>query len=136
MAAHVLTAGLSQRHDISVFLDTERVVSAALFPDELERAIESCDIFLCLLARKTLASAWVNQEIRLALKLNKRIIPVFQEGFLMPKSPKVPSEYSETLRNREAVYLLDQKGIYIDAAIEKLARMIIDSVRTKDKRRT
>jgi hypothetical protein len=127
MAARVLATALESKYGLYVFLDTERVDSAVPFPEELERAVRKADVFVCMLAKRTLSSAWVNDEIRIACELNKPMIPVFQESFPEVKSSQTfPPHVAELLR-RQAVHLLDRRGIYIDPALEKLARMIMDS---------
>jgi serine/threonine protein kinase len=127
MAARVLATALESKYGLYVFLDTERVDSAAPFPEELERAVRKADVFICMLAKKTLSSAWVNDEIRIACDLQKPMIPVFQESFPEVKSSQnFPPHVTELLR-RQAVHLLDRRGIYIDPAVEKLARMILDT---------
>jgi serine/threonine protein kinase len=128
MAARVLATELEGKHGVSVFLDTERVDTAVPFPDELERAIAKSDIFLCLLGKTTLASAWVQTEIDLAWKLKKPMIPVFQERFVAPKPAHIAEPVAVLLKH-QGVHLLDRKGIYIEPATEKLAKMVIDSVR-------
>jgi tetratricopeptide (TPR) repeat protein len=133
MAARVLAMELEKRHEISVFVDTERVDSAVPFPQELARAIDRCDIFMCLLGRKTLNSSWVNEEIRLAHTLHKDMIPVFQERFAMPKSAQSLPEPAAVLLRHQAVHLLDLKGIYVDAAVDKVAKMIVESMKRKAK---
>jgi len=38
--------------------------AATQFPAKLARAIETCEVFVCLLAEGTLDSRWVREEIR------------------------------------------------------------------------
>ena len=46
--------------------------------------IARTDLVLALLTRQGVASAWVNQEIGLALSQNKRVLPVLEAGVKPP----------------------------------------------------
>jgi serine/threonine protein kinase len=126
---------LSNLHGIEVFVDRHRVDSARQVPEKIESAIRDCDFFVCLLARSTLESAWVREEIRIADAAGKPMIPVVQEGFrraprwpvpswlqwLVPRSWLIP-ECAKRLLDAEEVRLFAD---YDEGAIEKLARMIL-----------
>ncbi len=130
---------LSAHHGLDVFVDRHRVDSARQVPEKIEAAIRDCDFFVCLLARTTLESAWVREEIRIADAANKPMIPVVQEGFRRPASSPIPPwlrrffpsswfvpEYARRLMDAEEVRLFAD---YDDGAIEKLARMILSTAR-------
>jgi hypothetical protein len=126
---------LSNLHGIEVFVDRHRVDSARQVPEKIESAIRDCDFFVCLLARSTLESAWVREEIRIADAAGKPMIPVVQEGFrraprwpvpswlrwLVPRSWAIP-ECAKRLLDAEEVRLFAD---YDEGAIDKLARMIL-----------
>jgi serine/threonine protein kinase len=126
---------LSNIHGIDVFVDRQRVDSARQVPEKIESAIRKCDVFVCLLARSTLESAWVREEIRIADTAGKPMIPVVQEGFqraprwpvpiwlrrFVPLSWIIP-ECAKRLLDAEEVRLFAD---YDDGAIDKLARMIL-----------
>jgi serine/threonine protein kinase len=126
---------LSNLHGIDVFVDRQRVDSARQVPEKIASAILKCDFFVCVLARSTLESAWVREEIRIAHAAGKPMIPVVQEGFrraprwaaplwlrwFVPRSWTIP-ESAKRLLDAEEVRLFAD---YDDGAIDKLARMIL-----------
>ena len=116
-----------QHHGIGVFIDMQRRDKVVRFPSWLERAIENCDVFVCLLSGNTLDSKWVCEEIRLASKYGKPMVPVMHEDFTVPDSFSDLETHIETLLMYQGVTLLDRKGEYIDAAISHLAEMIQQS---------
>jgi hypothetical protein len=126
---------LSKQHGLDVFVDRQRVDSARQVPEKIESAIRDCDFFVCLLARSTLKSAWVREEIRIADAAGKPMIPVVHEGFRRPAPWPVPGwlkrvipydwqvpECFRRLMDAEEVRLFAD---YDEGAIEKLARMIL-----------
>jgi hypothetical protein len=122
--ANLITLQLKERHGIDAFLDTRALDSAGLFPERLRRAIESRDIFICLLAANTLESDHVRHEIRIAHANGKPMIPVLQESFrasdlAIPHEPHV-----EALLSHDGIQLLDERGIYIEQAIDEIARLV------------
>jgi serine/threonine protein kinase len=126
--AVLLQRELEQKHDISVFVDTQRMDSAVQFPARLKRAIEECDVFVCLLSGSTLQSRWVQEEIKLAWQNNKPMIPVFQESYSHPSSSEQLEPHIEALINYEGVKLLDRQNVYIENAFQRLANMVAVSV--------
>ena len=120
---------LQQKHQIAAFVDTQRMDSAVRFPDRLKRAIQDCDVFVCLLSSSTLQSKWVREEIRLAWENNKPMLPVFQESYALPDPSERLEAHVEALINYDGVKLLDRQNLYVENAIEKLAEMVTDSVR-------
>ncbi len=85
------------------------------FPDRLRKAIERCDVFVCLVADSTFDSAWVLEEIEHAHNLRKVLIPVFQESWadLNPK-PKPPNAHVDYLLGCDGVHVMDEQNIYVD----------------------
>jgi len=122
---------LNEKHKISAFVDTQRVDTAARVPAKILKAIQECDIFVCLLAKGTLRSAWVEEEIRLAWANNKPMIPVFQESFVPPEAASAPPHVG-ALMSYEAVYLLDRKNIHIDHTVAELAKIVNVSISTNN----
>ncbi len=107
-------------YGMNVFVDTLSVEGAEPFPERLERGIDECDVFVCLLAPTTLESEWVRREIERAAASGKAMIPVFQPDFVPPDMATLPTP---------VVGLLHCEGVkinsgYVNEAIEKLARMI------------
>ena len=127
--ALLISRELKEKYGISVFVDTERRDGAGRFPLKLARAIESCDVFVCLLGSATLGSKWVLEEIRLAHERRKPMIPVFQEGYLAPDSPAAGGGI-EALLLSEGVHLLDRKNIHVDHTLDDIARLVRDTIET------
>ncbi|MGA8311300.1 MAG: TIR domain-containing protein [Terriglobales bacterium] len=117
------------KEEIVAFVDTERQDSAVQFPVRLKKAIEECDVFICLLSADTLQSKWVGEEIRLAWGSHKPMVPVFQESYTKPDPSEPLEPHVEALINYEGLHLLDRRNIYVDHTISKLAEMIVASFR-------
>jgi serine/threonine protein kinase len=132
---------LGAQHGLDVFVDRHRVDSARQVPEKIQSAIRDCDFFVCLLSSSTLQSKWVREEIRLADAAGKPMIPVVHEGFRRPgKWPAnswlrrlVPNAWQFPECERR---LLDSEEVRLfadfdEAAIEKIAKMILFSSRNK-----
>jgi serine/threonine protein kinase len=126
-AAH-FASELDRKHHIAAFVDTQRMDSAVRFPARLKKAIQDCDVFVCLLSGTTLESKWVQEEIRLAWENNKPMVPVFQESYSQPDPSERLEPHIEALINYEGVKLFDRQNVYVENAIERLARMVTESV--------
>lgn len=122
---------LKRDYEIDVFIDTQRLDRAEQFPTRLARAIEECDVFVCLLARHTLESRHVNNEIQLAHQCRKPMIPVFQESFDHLLVHPDGNDAVETLLSYDGVHLFDRKAVHIDHTVSDLARMVKSSIRSK-----
>jgi serine/threonine protein kinase len=120
---------LKDKHNISAFVDTQRVDSAVRVPAKIRQAIQDADIFVCLLAKNTLRSTWVQEEVRIAWESGKPMIPVFQESFDAPASSDQLAPHIQTLMSYEAVHLLDRRNIHVDHTIAELARLVTESTR-------
>ena len=128
---------LSTQHGLDVFVDRHRVDSARQVPEKIESAIRDCDFFVCLLAKSTLVSAWVREEIRIADAAGKPMIPRRAGGFRRPAAWPLPAwlkrfiprawlfpECAKRLMDAEEVRLFAD---YDEGAIEKLAKMILSA---------
>ena len=122
---------LSEKHKISVFVDTQRIDTAVRLPVKILNAIQDCDIFVCLLGKSTLRSNWVQEEIRLAWQNNKPMVPVFQESFAPPSETAGIQPHVAALMSYEGVYLLDRRNIHIDYSVSELAKIINSSTGTE-----
>src|SRR6185369_14133944 len=60
--AVLLARDLKEKYKIAAFVDTQRLDGAVQFPEKVARAIERCEVFVCLLADTTLSSRWVREE--------------------------------------------------------------------------
>ncbi len=125
-AEHQLAVGaflqdeLERQYGFEVFVDAEQRDTAGQLPQKLQRQIERCDVFVCLLAGNTLESAWVKREIELAHTARKPMIPVFQESFTFPEQGAAP-EYVQELLLFDGVRLLDRQNVYVNAAIKSVS---------------
>jgi serine/threonine protein kinase len=116
---------LHNEHQIRAFVDVKRIDAAGPFPERIRQAIEACDVFVCLLASDSIASAWVRREIDEAHRLGKPMLPVFLESF----SDREPSEHESdpairALLEFDGVFLLERKHIHVDHTLGELARIV------------
>jgi serine/threonine-protein kinase len=123
--AVLISRELRLKHGIRVFVDTERRDSAMPLPEKLKRAIVQCDVFVCLLADETLSSTWVREEIDLAVRHSKPLVPVFQESF---RAPGDIDASVHAILNHDGVQLLDRRNIHIDHSIADLAQLVLNTV--------
>jgi formylglycine-generating enzyme required for sulfatase activity len=124
--ATLIAVTLKNEYDIDAFVDTRNTDGGGPFPDRLRRAIEASDVFVCLLGATTLDSTWVQNEIEHAAAHHKTMIPIFQERYASPDP--VPNAAVERLLQSDGIQILDVRNVYVDQAIEDLARMISKSV--------
>jgi serine/threonine protein kinase len=121
---------LEEKYEIDTYVDTQAVDQAAHFPERLANAIADCDMVICLLGEKTLESKWVREEIRIAHEHGKPMVPVFQEGFKHPLQDEDLPLFLRSLLSFDAVHLLDERAIYVDPCIEKIARIVHTTYRS------
>lgn len=86
-----LTAALDGRGK-QVWLDTESIADAEVFPQAIRRAIESSDAFVFVISPEAVRSAYCEQEVAYAGELGKRIVPVLRERV---PDPEIPAEIRE-----------------------------------------
>jgi hypothetical protein len=121
--AVLLARELKERHNIWAFVDTQRLDAAMQFPAKLAQAIDDCDVFVCLLAAGTLDSRWVREEIHIAHRRGRPMVPVFQESFAAPQDEAV-DDALRALLEFDGVHLLDRRNIHVDHTIDDLARLV------------
>ncbi len=110
-----------EKRGISSFVDVRNIQEVGHFPEHLRQAVREANYFVCLLAETTLESEWVREEIRYAHSLDKTLIPVFQESFQIPEGQP---DHIHALLHAQGIQLLEQRGLYMEEALAKLARMI------------
>lgn len=82
----------------SIFLDTEHIPPGAAFPDLLRDRVRRAAVVLVVIGRNWQAERlqepgdWVRQEIRLALKGGRRVIPVLVDGATRPRRKELPGD--------------------------------------------
>lgn len=90
----------------TIFFDI--LSSNGFFSEEIEEAIENCENFILVLTKSSLARChdpedWVKQEIALALKLGKNIIPVAIKGSFS----KYPDDLPEDIARIRAIDFIE-----------------------------
>ena len=113
------------RDGYHVFFDTKSLESCD-FSEEIEKSIKECTDFILVLSPGALDRCnnpddWVRREISLALRHNKRIVPVMKAGFEFPKT--LPEEFDH-IRTIQAVNFPQE---YFDAAYQRLVTVHLDS---------
>lgn len=114
-----------EREGFEVFLDTQQRDTVGRFPRKIERAIDRCNVFICLLGAATLQSKWVNREIQHAIAKDKELLPVFQETFVPPEDSEDLPAHVRQLLDSDAVRIIDTQSYYMKAGLTWLK----DSIR-------
>ena len=76
-----------------VWVDTEGIEDAEVFPLAIQRAIQGSDVFLFVITPAAVESAYCENEVEYASELKKRIVPVLRE-------PVPDSELPAEIRDR------------------------------------
>lgn len=122
-----LIANFCASQGIRAFVDTLSINEAGQLSSLIEQNIQSCDVFVGLINARTLTeSMWVKQEIGLAVKLRKPMIPVYHQGYR-------PSATGDALMDR---LIVESAGLRIDdidnefvnEALIRLVTMIRNSI--------
>jgi serine/threonine-protein kinase len=124
--AVLIARDLEEKFGCSVFVDTRAMDGAPKIPDRLRAEIERCDVFVCLLASTTLESSWVRQEIELAARYARRMVPVFQEDFQPSAAISLKNPHVDELLTHQHIYLDDRRNIRVDHTIAELGTRIRD----------
>lgn len=141
MANLLYYALLSQK--IDVYIDKDRIIAGG-FPAQLTEAVKKCEYFIVVVDSVSLEerpgeSDWYRDEIKLAIKENKRIIPVIIDKLRWPQKCNWPelwidipelSDYQTVTLNeniditiKELVGLLDLP-FYEDTALQLLKKAV------------
>jgi serine/threonine protein kinase len=115
-------------HGIATFLDVQQIDRAQQFPSRISRAIEECDVFVCLLGATTLQSAWVLEEIRQAHRCGKPMIPIFQESFDPAGASSAGDAAVNSLLSHDAVHLFDVRNVHVQHSAADLAALVKNTV--------
>lgn len=86
------------KNDIESWIAPEDVPVGQNFAFEITKAIKSCECFVLILTNECQKSVHVSKEINLAIKYNKKIVPVTIAG----KSVELTDEYDYLLQNVQA----------------------------------
>jgi len=74
-----LADAISERGSREVWLDTEGIQDGEVFPEAIKRAIEQSDTFLFVITPEAVRSAYCENEVEYARRMQKRILPVLRE---------------------------------------------------------
>jgi hypothetical protein len=103
---------------VSAFLKDDRQRAADYLDRVIPWAIEAADIFIVLLSPETTRSNYLGRELRLALRLHKRIVPVYVDAF----DPEAQwPEPCDQLRSISALHLGE---LSIEDVAEETARLL------------
>lgn len=119
-----------------VFRDIDTMAPGAQFAKVIDKRIGTCDALIAVIGRNWLtvkdtnghrrlddANDYVKAEIRTAIELGKRIIPVLVEGASMPAEKDLPEEIAP-LAGRNAIEISETRFDYD-------ARRLIDAVQSE-----
>ena len=70
-----------------VWLDTEGIADAEVFPEAIKRAIEGSDAFVFVITPNAVESAYCENEVEYAREMQKRIVPVLRDPVPDPELP-------------------------------------------------
>lgn len=90
-ARKLLHSLLSQRPDLQIFT-TETLSAGEDWESRLKQEISQCDIFVVVITRHSVDSAWVLQQLGAAWALNKPIIPVVTNRSIFSRVPVALSQ--------------------------------------------
>jgi WD40 repeat protein len=94
-----------------VWIDTEGIEDAEVFPEAIRRAIERSDAFLFVITPAAVESAYCENEVEYASELKKRIVPVLRD-------PVPDSELPPEIRDRNWIPFTERDEF--EPAMERL----------------
>jgi len=112
-----------QAGGLSVFVDTHHRDGSGVFPEQLARAIEDCQVFVCFVGDKTLESRWVRDEIGLAYQYGKPMVPVFQENYVRPPVEALTPGITRLLAS-QGVHLQDRRNLSPERSVADLLALV------------
>jgi hypothetical protein len=121
-------------------MDTSSIQAGTKWPDEVHRALNASETVIVVIGPEWLRAGsnekgqrridqendWVRQEVSVALKENKRVIPVLVRGATMPAADTLP-ECINSLPQRQK---LDLRNEYWDHDLELLLGTLSPLART------
>jgi len=105
------------------FVDTTAIDRAEQFPRRIREAVQHCEVFICVLGPTTLESDWVRQEVALAVRYRKPMIPVMLERFVETVEHQQFRPARELLRY-DGVRILDQQNLYVNEALKRIVQRV------------
>ena len=121
-----LLKGELEKHKIKTFLDVDNL-QQSYFDEQLLVRIGNAPNFILVLSEGSLdrcadPSDWMRKEIEQALKTNRKIIPVFKQGFRFPDEKLLPGLLKELPRYQSVGYSHE----YHEASIQKLVNYVLE----------
>jgi serine/threonine protein kinase len=114
---------LTREHGVRCFVDTAALDRAESFPARIRNAIRDCDVFVCILGPETLRSKWVRDEIAVAWRHRRTMVPVLLEGFTdTPEDLKVRS--IRALLHYGGERILDRQNLFVREAVQRIAQRV------------
>ncbi|MDX6378441.1 MAG: hypothetical protein QOE98_2744 [Gaiellaceae bacterium] len=140
--ARLLYERLSRQPGLDVFMDVDDIPPGADFVEEVERALDRCDVTLSLIGphwlteidrrgrrRLDLASDHVRIELEVALRRGVRLVPILVGGAEMPEPEELPEPLAPLVR-RNAVTLRDDASWADD--VQRLCQALLRLSATPD----
>jgi serine/threonine-protein kinase len=106
---------------IQVFFDAERQEGTGT-PD-LD-AVAKADVFICLVGEGTFESAAVRAEAEQAHRLNKPLIPVFQQSYNPTATTTNWGPHVKALLESDGLHIFDEQNADVTQAAASLAQMV------------
>jgi len=78
------------KYGYEVWIDTRSIQGGALWQEDINKAIENCNIFLFFVSSHSIKSANVRHEFHLAVEKNKKIVPILLEETRIPEDMRYP----------------------------------------------
>jgi len=126
----------------SVWVDTEGIADAEVFPDAIRSAIEGSDAFVFVITPESAASAYCENEVEHALALNKRVVPVLREAVPddgLPEAIRVrnwipyTADVDATAASERLVAALDTDLAYVHAHTRWLVKALEWDAKDRDR---
>ncbi|MDD2710457.1 MAG: TIR domain-containing protein [Verrucomicrobiae bacterium] len=113
-----------EKRGLKVFLDFDELKTGR-FDESLLRVIEHSPNFIVILTKGALdrcliGGDWVTQEIALALKTKKNIVPIFKDGFTFPSPESLPETIKDLPHYNGLKYDDNYYNAFIDELVERM----------------
>ncbi len=123
--ARLLKAEL-EKHKINAFIDVDNL-NQSYFDEQLLVRIANTSNFILVLNDNSFdrcndPNDWLRREIEQAIKTNRRIIPVFRQGFRFPNETSLPGVLKDLPRYQSVGYSHE----YHDASIQRLVHYLTE----------
>ena len=107
-----------------VFAEPPETDGGDTLPARARQRIEAAEVFVCLVAEGTLATERIRREIETAHRLDKPMIPVFQESYVAIPLEQAPSIHVRALLERDGIQVYDLQNVNVTQAVQALGRLV------------